>query len=105
MLSAWLQDLLVLLYFPVINTIQVTDTLEVRLTMAMSESMDTLQKLPIQLGAEPRKTRLDLVPLNYYTGCDKHACIQYQGENLGTWCWLSHDGQQLFHPVTTVVKL
>ena len=73
--------------------------------MALSESMDTFQmKLPVQLGAEPRRTRLDLVPLNDSAGCDKHVSLQYQAVDLGTWCWLSHDGQHV-HPVTPVVKL
>ena len=86
-----------------INTIQVTDTLEVRLTMALPEALDTFQiKLPVQLGAEPRRTRL--VPLNDSAGFDKHVSLQYQAVDLGTWCWLSHDGQH-FQPVTPVVKL
>ena len=88
-----------------INTIQVTDTLVVRLTMALPEALDTFQmKLPVQLGAEPRRTRLHLVPLNDSAGCDKHVSLQYQAVDLGTWCWLSHDGQH-FQPVTPVVKL
>ena len=88
-----------------INNFQVTDTLEVRLTMSRPEAMETFQmELPVQLGAEPRRTRLDLVPLNDSAGCDKHVSLQYQAVDLGTWCWLSHDGQH-FHPVTLVVKL
>ena len=62
-----------------INTIQVTDTLEVRLTMALPEAMDSFQiKLPVQLGAEPRRTNLHLVPLNDSAGCDTHVSLQYQ---------------------------
>ena len=73
--------------------------------MALPEAMDTFQmKLPVQLGAEPRRTRLDLVPLNESAGYDKHVSLQYQAVDLGTSCWLSHDGQH-FHPVTPVVKL
>ena len=88
-----------------INTIQVTDTLEVRLTRALPEALDTFKmKLPIQLGAEPRRTTLHLVPLNDSAGCDTHDSLQYQAVDLGTWCWLSHDGQH-FQPVTHVVKL
>ena len=88
-----------------INTIQVTDTLELRLIMALPEALDTFQmKLHVQLGAEPRRTRLHLVPLNDSAGCDKHVSLQYQAVDLGTWCRLSHDGQH-FQPVTPVVKL
>ena len=73
--------------------------------MALPEAMDTLQmKLPVQLGAESRRTRLHLAPLNDSAGCDKHVSLQYQAVDLGTGCWLSHDGQH-FHPVTPVVKL
>ena len=73
--------------------------------MALPESMDTFQmKLSVQLGAEPRRTRLDLVPLNDSAGCDKHVSLQYQAVDLGTWCWLSQDGQHV-HPVAPAVKL
>ena len=54
--------------------------------------------------AEPRRTRLHLVPLNDSAGCDKHVSLQYQAVDLGTWCRLSHDGQH-FQPVTPIVKL